>query len=303
MFRSPEKKEKIWYTGVQKVGTVAKTGQASKEGSIVSTLTVERFHAVVNGYADDGYGTYTGTPGAVIGRPDAVIKHMLQVASGIFGSGDIEGDSFSAAASFYAANGYRLAFCLDKLIKPSQWLSQLAWESRSTLVYNDGLWRLNVVPDSAPAPVRTITKDDLAGKFGAFVFGKTDWRKIANYIVASYDRQYTTIPGKSQSGWLGTATAQDAGSQGVYGVFRKDIQFEAVRLSGMAQSVLAHMLIERKNPTLTVQFDIFWENFDLNVGDTIAIQNDTFNGTVFFIEEIRRKDAFRATVKAVEWWA
>ena len=289
-------------SGVTKVGTVNKTGEVSKVGSLVSTLTVERFHAVVNGYADDAFGAYTGTPYAVIERPDALIKHFLQVSSGIFGPSDIDAASFSASASFYASNGYKLAFCLDKPIKPSQWLSRLAWESRSTLDYNAGQWELNVVPDSAPAPVRTLTRDDLAGKFSAFVFGKTDWRKIANYIVASYDRQYTTIPGKSQSGWLGTATAQDAASQGVYGTFRKDIQFEAIRLSGMAQSVLDHMLLEAKNSLMTVQFDIFWQNFDLNVGDTIAIQNDTFNGAVFFIEQITRKDAFRAMVRAVGWW-
>ncbi len=290
------------YTGVKKVGTVAKTGQVSKYGSIVSTLTVERFHAVVNGYADDAYGTYTGAPYAVIERPDALIKHFLEVSSGIFTREDLNAASFSAAASFYAANGYRLAFCLDKLIKPSQWLSQLARECRSTLVYNCGLWRLNVLPDAAPAPVRTITKDELAGQFGAFVFGKTDWRRTANYIVASYDRQYTTIPGKSQSGWLGTATVQDAASQAMYGIFKKEIKFEAVRTRAMAGSVLSHMLLEAATPLLTVQFDVFWENFDLKTGDTIAIENDFFSGTLFFIEEIKRKDAFRATVKAVGWW-
>nr|MDA8174286.1 phage tail protein [Nitrospiraceae bacterium] len=185
---------------------------------------------------------------------------------------------------------------------PSQWLAQLAAESRSTLVYTAGLWRLNVIPDAAPAPVRTITKDMLAGDKASFTFGKTDWTQIQNCLVASYDRQYSTVPGKSQSGWLGTATAQDAASQDVYGVFKRDIQFEAIRLPSVAHSVLNHMLLEAKNPNLTVEFPVFWENFDLNVGDTIAVSNDIFNGSLFFIEEIKRKDAFRAVVKAVGWW-
>ena len=287
---------------VLKTGTVWLNGNVAKTGTVLSFAVVERLHAVVSGYADDAYGTYTGTPGAVIERPDAVIRHFLTVASGIFAEEDIDAPPFSAAASFYGANGYKQAFCLDKLIKPSQWLSRLAFECRSTLAYTAGLWHLNVIPVAAPAPVRTLTKDDLAGKLSAFTFGKTDWTKIGNHIVASYDRQYTTIPGKSQSGWLGTVTVQDAASQGVYGVFKKDIQFESIRMANMARSVLGHMLLEAKTPNLTVEFPVFWENFDLNVGDTIAIQNGIFNGTVFFIEQITRKDAFRATVKAVGWW-
>ncbi len=288
--------------GVAKQGTVTRSGQASKSGTVIATHSIERLHAVVNGCQDDALGTDTGTPNAVIERPDAVIKHMLEVVSGIFTNGDIDPASFGAAASWYATNGYKLAFCLDKKVKPSEWLSQLARESRSVLSYTAGSWYLNVVPDAAPAPIKTVAKGGLAGKQAMFLFGKTDWRKIANYIVASYNRQYTTIPGKSQSGWLGTVTAQDSASQAAYGVFKKEIQFEAVRLPQVAQSVLNHILLEQKNPTLTVQFDVFWKNFDLVVGDTIQVQNDFFNNSLFFIEEIRRKDAFRATVKAVGWW-
>ena len=288
---------------VTKNGTVTLTGMASKEGTIISTVLVERLHAVVNGYADDASGTYTGTPGAVIERPDSVIKHFLEVTSGIFGSADLDSASFSGAASWYASNGYALAFALAKKVKPSQWLSQLAYESRSTLVYNNGLWSLNVISDTAPAATATISKSQLAGKDAMFIFGKTDWRKISNFLVASYDEQYTTIPGKSQSGWLGTAAAEDTASQALYGIFKKEIQFEAVRTNPMAQSVLDHILLERRNPLLTVQFDIFWDNFDLAVGQTISIENDIYNGALFFIEEIRRKDAFRARVKATGWWS
>ncbi len=287
---------------VTKSGTVTLSGDVTKGGTVVSTVTVERLHAVVNGYADDANGTYTGTAGAVIERPDSVIKHFLEVASGVFSSADIDPASFSAAGDWYATNGYQLAFALDKKVKPSQWLSQLAWESRSTFVYNAGFWELNVIRDAAPAAVKTISKADLAGQNAMFAFGKTDWQKISNWIVASYDKQYTTIPGKSQSGWLGTALALDATSQGTYGIFKKEIQFEAVRTPAMAQSVLNHMLLEAKNPNLTVTFPVFWENFDLKVGDTIAIENDIFGGALFFIEQIIRKDAFRATIKAVGWW-
>lgn len=287
---------------VSKSGTVTLSGGTSKTGTVIATHTVERLHAVVSGYQDDSLGTCTGTPNAVIERPDSVIKHMLQAVSGVFVSGDIDSTSFGAAGAWYSTNGYRLAFALDKKVKPSQWLSQLAYESRSTLSYNAGAWYLNVIPDTAPAASITITKQELAGKNAMFIFGKTDWTKISNLIVASYDKQYTKVPGKSQSGWLGTVTAQDATSQGTYGVFKKEIQFEAVRLSAMAQSVLNNILLQQKNPALTVQFDVFWDHFDLQVGQTAAISNDIFNGSLFFIEEIKRKDAFRATVKAVGWW-
>jgi hypothetical protein len=49
------------------------------------------------------------------------------------------------------------------------------------------------------------------------------------------------------------------------------------------------------------RFPVWWEHFDLAVGDTIEIGNPLYDGRKFFIEEIRRLDEFRAQVWAVEW--
>jgi hypothetical protein len=70
----------------------------------------------------------------------------------------------------------------------------------------------------------------------------------------------------------------------------------------MADDVLDHILLERKAPLLTVEFPVFYEHFDLAVGDTVEITNPHYTGRKWYIEKIARTDKFRATVTAREWW-
>jgi len=61
---------------------VEKSGQVEKTGNVVATRMVERFIALVDGYADDGAGTFTGTPNALIKRPDNIIADFLSAYAG-----------------------------------------------------------------------------------------------------------------------------------------------------------------------------------------------------------------------------
>ncbi|MDA8174210.1 MAG: phage tail protein, partial [Nitrospiraceae bacterium] len=288
-------------TGVSQAGTVSKTGTA------LQTHMIERLHAFVSGYQDDANGTYTGIPNSVIQTPDAVIKHFLCVASGeVFNmANDMDPESFTSAASAYAgyaSGGYRMAFVIDSLIKPSEFVQKLAFQCRSVLTYDAGLWHLNPVPDAAPAPVRTINRNDLAGKNAMFKFSKTDWKNIWNDITVSYARLYSRV-NLHNSDWLGSLDVSDASSQSLYGLMPKtNLQFECIRDQATAQSVLDHVLLEMKAPHLVVEFTVFWENFDLTVGQTIAISNDLWEGKLFFIQQITRKDQMTADIKAVGWW-
>jgi len=70
----------------------------------------------------------------------------------------------------------------------------------------------------------------------------------------------------------------------------------------MADNVLAYILRQDKQPYLVVEFPVFYDHFDLTVGDTIELDNPLYDGRKFFIESIRRLDKLRAVATAVEWW-
>ncbi len=296
-------------TSINKVlSNVAKSGTVSKVGTVIETHMIERLHAVVNGYADDANGTYTGTPGAIITQPQHVLKHFLCVPTGgVFNvNEDFDLTSFNAAGSAYAGlvpSGFNMAFVIQEEIKPSRFVQKLAFEARSVLDYGgDGLWRLNVVPDLAPAAVRTIESADLAGKGAMFRFSYTSTGHIWNDISLQFCKLYSRL-NIADSDWLGSLEVADSASQALYGLMpRNNLQFETIRDTATAQNVLNHILIERKTPHLVVEFETFWENFDLALGQTIAISNELWNGKLFFIQSITRRSAAVATIKAVGWW-
>jgi hypothetical protein len=288
------------------VFTVSDTSQSARtteENSVMrvdsySTRAVERFHAVVSGCKDPD-GNYGGV-GGLVERPDWVIKHFLVGRMG-FDPSDIDDVSFAAAGTEYESLGYRFAFAVVDRIKPSEFLKRLAFECRSTLRHIDGRWHLDAVPDIAPPAVKAITKEELAGEYAKFSFSKTPVVDVTNELAARFGRNCSALG--SESAWLGTASSSDAASQAKYGTYPGSYDFEAIREQAMAESVLGHILLQRKAPLLAVEFPVFYEHFDLRAGDTIQVENPLYNGRKFYIEEIRRLDRFRATVRAVEWWA
>jgi len=268
-----------------------------RTGDVIATRTVDRFHAVVNGYKDPD-GNYGGI-GSIIQRPDYVIKHFLVKVLG-YDLSEIDTASFNSAGTWYQTNGYGFGFCINKKIKPSEFIMQLASECRSTLSYEKGKWYLSVIPDTAPPAKKTISKSELAGQFAKFTFSSTGWRKVVNDLTAKFMRNYSRLG--SESEWDGTSRASDSLSISKYGQYPKEIEFEFIRTQAMADNVLAHKLLESKRPFLVVTFPVFWEHFDLSVGDTIEIDNPLYSGKKFYIEEINRKSKSISEIKAIEWW-
>jgi hypothetical protein len=153
--------------------------------------------------------------------------------------------------------------------------------------------------------VKTISGGELAGppagpEAAKFVFSRTPLEELSNELTARYKRNYSRLG--SDSEWDGTATASDPASQAKYGAYPGAVDFELVRDQAMASHVLSHMLLGRREPRLRVEFQVFWEHFDLAPGDTVEIDSPLYGGRKFLIESIRRLDKSRAGVRAVEWW-
>jgi hypothetical protein len=282
---------------VTKVGTVTLTGSSSAD-----TVVGKVVHCDVEGYQDDASGTYTGTPNALIERPDHVLKHFIVNHYG-FSLSDIDTVSFDNAGSSYAAaitGGYKFAFVIDSEITPSEFLAKLAFQCRSNYSYKQGKWYLDYLPDTAPSPVKTISKSELAGKYAKFTFHKTPIIDIANELTAKFQKNYGKLT-HDESDWLGTSKASDSTSQSQYGVRPKEFEFFAIRDQTMADHVLSFILQQLKQPLLQVEFPVFWEHFDLEIGDTFDISNDFYDQKKFYIEKIQRIDKFKVKITALEW--
>ncbi len=237
--------------------------------------------------------------GAVIERPDKIMRHFLVERMG-FADTDIDSASFAAADAAYAgyvSGGYRFGFVINDKVTPSGFVRSLAAQCRSVLRYARGLWRLDAVPSAAPAPVRTISAGELAGEGAMFRFKRVPLEDMGNSLRAYYGAVYS-----KGGGWSSIASVNDAGSIERLGLITREFRFPAIRDKSTAEDVLGLMLLERAASLLIVNFTVFYEHFDLNVGDTISIDNELYNGALFFIERIERPDSFRAKITARQWW-
>ena len=249
----------------------------------------------------DTTGDYGGV-GNLITRPDWVLKHII-VTRLDFALGDIDAASFTAAGTTYAgliSGGYEFAFMVGDAFLNTL-LQELAWQCRSTLTNFAGSWKLNVLPDVSPAAIKTITSGELAGEFAQLTFNKTPVSDLGNSLQANYNARY--VRGTQDSMWGGLAKVEDATSIAKFGTYRVMYDFFAVTTLAMAEDVLDNLLLRLKVPLLIVEFPVMYENFELEVGDTIDITSDLWDGTKFYIESVKRIDQYQGTMRALQWWA
>ncbi|MFH1429232.1 MAG: hypothetical protein ABIH39_05760, partial [Candidatus Margulisiibacteriota bacterium] len=96
----------------------------------IDIIQGDQVAADIDGYQDDGSGTYTGTPSAIIERPDHFFKHVwvdLLSAS----AGDINTTNFTTAGSFYNTNSYAISLVVQNLIQANQLMAKVAFQVRS----------------------------------------------------------------------------------------------------------------------------------------------------------------------------
>lgn len=269
--------------------------------ALVDTWKVERFHADVDGAIADNSGNY-GTNGSAIETPDNVIKYWLVQQ---FGApiGDMNAASFSAAAALYAAaisGGYKFGFRIDEQITPSSFIQSLAFQCRSTLKDTGGQFQLVYLGDSPPQPVKTISQSELAAP-GYFTFDKDSIENLCNDITAKFKWDYSRVGTASE--WLGTSVLDDATSKTQYAAtYHKDLEFKYIHTQAFADHLVAHLLLRWKDLRLICTCNVFFEHFDLVIGNTFAISGPIYNGRLFKLTEQSRPDQITSSLKAIEWW-
>jgi hypothetical protein len=268
---------------------------------IGSQARVVRYHAIVDGYKDTT-GDYGGI-GNVIERPDQVMKHFLVVRLG-FALSSIDLTSFNAAGALYAAaisGGYKLAFSLDAIMKfASRAARGFATESRSVLYMSEGKWELDFLPDVAPAADHDVAQTELAGDNALFKFSATSSAMIINYYEANFARNYTRVTDDSE--WDGNTIESDAASIIKYSERREKIDFKYVRLLAMVTDVLELYLKQKSGTLRNIDFEVYFDRFEIEIGDTIEIESDLYDGEKYFIEEVTRTEKEKARIKGLQWW-
>lgn len=239
-----------------------------------------------------------GTVGSAISRPDHVMKYWIVERLG-FALADIDDASFDAAGTWYASNSYALSVVIAEDVDALEELYRMAYECRSIISYSLGKWYLAVVPDAAPAATKPISADDLAGDDAVFTFGYTDIADVANVLTVQYDKNHMCLTDTEE--WLASIAVEDVPVD--HQRAPKTIQLRYVMLDAMAADVADNMLLQSKTVKKTVEFESFWADTDLIVGNTIEVADQGFwDGVKFFIESATRTGVNRCKYKAVAWW-
>lgn len=246
--------------------------------------------------------------GGVITAPEKVIEHFLLNYLGA-AAGEIDATSFAAAGTLYAAaiaGGYQFEGLVPK---EAAWttLMRMAFDCRSTVRFVGGAYYLNYTPDAAPAALPddppSLTTDDLAVIGSQFTFKKQSTRTIFNSLTALYAPNFSgDYSSDISSGYLASVAASDSTSIAKYGEYRKDYQLRWVRDQVMAEHVLAHHLLERKLPLLTVTGLLFWRHSGLKVGVTLGITNAIYSGRKWWVSGLLWRDKYTLELTATEWW-
>jgi len=225
--------------------------------------------AAVTGLIDDGSGTYTGTPSAVITRPDYVYKHLLMGCGGL---GSAYVDAMTVAGARLAALGYTINGILRADLTVREAVKKVEFQTRTRLFWNGAKAKLAVrekMEDWGSAD-RALTADDYQLK--SFSARRQRVPDIINTIDLCYDRDWTSAV-EDSSGYQADTSDSDAASVTAHGV-REDrgrFLFDLVTGSSMADSLLDFYIDTLKTPSTFYTFNAYLEQFDVEKEDILSV--------------------------------
>lgn len=261
----------------------------------------------LDGIVDDAQGTITGTPSAVIERPDHVFRWSLDVGLGVKRPGYLElpaggflemadgtpfelpsGDetytdlaSLNAAGTKYAAAGYLFAGVMLEDKQTREYWRSWARQCRSIFYANRGrLFSLFYRPTNGETESTTTVKEIadtamiMADKISSLRITRTPQDEIINTIDLKYAPDYLG------GGFEGVASASDQTSIDRYGT-RTDparFEFDFVNLDAMASDLVTFYLAENKEPFKVATFLAHLNQLELELFDIIGVQAELIDG-------------------------
>lgn len=271
--------KEVEYTPSLTIDTHAADGvSATLGGNSVANMVIGDLVACdVDGCPDDGSGTYTGTPNALIERPDHVRKFILMNWFG-FAAGDI-GGSFATVGATYAgriSGGYKFAFVVHEIATQTMELfKQMDLQSRSNLFESGGLFQLAFGSTGTPTSQKTFSKDNI---IGSFKFSKTEVVDVKNKLVGYYFKDH------SKSGSLGEMYQKNNKKIDGSADLLEEVEFGCIGdLGTMVDDVLDWLILWKKCCHWIVEFTAKWDAIILEHCDyfDVTTVNGLWNGAKF----------------------
>ena len=242
--------------------------------------------ADVTGVVDDGTGTITGTPGAVIERPDHVFRWSIRNLLGLAAS-VIDDASFNQAGTEFAnaiTGGYQLAGVVQsKRLLDTLW-RQWMKESRSHLFWDAaGKARLQFRPfnhssvadgKEVKALTESMVRLDPESGAGRIRFQRTPSDRVVNHIELGYRRDWA-------AGHYGQIhVASDSDTISLFGKRERpgEFLFDWFRVNDMAQDLAQFYLAELKAPQTLVACKVFLDQMELERGDFVTVSHPLVTG-------------------------
>ncbi|MEN8134334.1 MAG: hypothetical protein ABFS18_02190 [Thermodesulfobacteriota bacterium] len=280
-----------------KTGTAAKSGAASKGGTVtregavtltgnsvadveVGTLITANF----DGWRDDATGTVTGTPYALLERPDHVIKHLLTYYCE-YPAANI-GNSFATSGAFYNINSYSFALLINQPISADNLLMKLALQSRSRFFVSPvGVAQL-IVRQLGQVSGHAIPKAEI--KQGSMSIRRSAENDIVNTFNILWQRDWRLSGPDAYQGATAFTDATSVGSYGVREPARAELfHFDAVIVSAMVDHVGAYWLSFQKDSRKLPSFSVFLDNMETEPGDIIDLTYPLDNMAGFVCEVLK----------------
>lgn len=274
--------KEVEYTPDVTVAAHAADGVALSGNSVANTVIGDLVACDVNGIYDDDEGTITGTPYALIERPDHVRKYILINLLG-FLAGDINASFDTVGAAYMSIPGatYKFAFNLPDIAeKTGDLFGQMDLQSRTRMFEWAGQFYLVLRSTEVLASQMDFDKNNIKGNF---LLGKSDVVDIKNSLIGHYLRDYSKS-GSLGEKYQGVAKASSSPSIAKYGLQQDEIEFSCLGDSGdMAADVLAWLLGDRKELKKTVELNALWDAFKLEPFDifTVIVQIAGWSGKKF----------------------
>jgi hypothetical protein len=252
-------------------GDVSKTGTITYEltgNSSADTVIGNVVSADVNGYQDDASGTITGTPNALIERPDHILTHMLTEVLGL-SSSDVDSTSYTSSGASYASASFTLGVCLvDPPKNINDFFSKIARQCRSMQFWEAGVHHLVYVGGTAaPTTDKTVMAHQI--DLNQLWISTTRRDEIRNSLTGPYDKYWSGFDDDVEAD-RAIATSTVAASIAKYGTLSEQVGLEYITGATMAGTVLSGILGERHEPRISIDFVGDPSLLDIERGDVIA---------------------------------
>ena len=270
-----------------KSGIAAKIGAATKQGTVVltgavslsSTSTAEvvlgdYLTCDVEGYEDDGSGTYTGVANALIAKPADILHHLARVPGGV-PVGYIDVTALQQARADAPAS-HALALCISERTNLKELLIAVGMQSRLRPDWPVDKLTAQFLKTSYPAPSKTITQEEIVEDGGRTTLKgqRSDLKDCVNVVSIYYGREWPAA--RSRDAFAKVYRKKDDSSIVRFRereeVDRFLFDFIGASNDAMAQDVGDFYLSWYKEPRRIFLMDTKLDQFELLTGDIIALR-------------------------------